>query len=223
MTAQIWWIIRKDMVSEWRSRRALPAMILLGIVVAVTVSLQIDLPAASGRQIVASLLWVAIFLAAAMGLDRSFALESEGGCWRALFLYPVSASAIYLAKLAVNMVWLAALQSVLIPLFAVLTGVPLLAHPWAMLLVAALGNAGIASAGTLLSALAARARKGANLTAVLALPTAIPVVIAATQATRLLAEGTLDRSWWDWNSLLAAFAAIFIVAGVVLMDFVAEE
>ena len=47
--------------------------------------------------------------------------------------------------------------------------------------------------------------------------------IAATQATRLLAEGTLDRSWWDWNSLLAAFAAIFIVAGVVLMDFVAEE
>ena len=57
----------------------------------------------------------------------------------------------------------------------------------------------------------------------LALPTAIPVVIAATQATRLLAEGTLDCSWWDWNSLLAAFAAIFIVAGVVLMDFVAEE
>jgi heme exporter protein B len=223
VTAQIWWIIQKDLVSEWRSRRAFPAMILLGIVVAVVVSLQIDLPVASGRQIAASLLWVAIFLAATLGLDRSFALEREGGCWRGLLLYPVSASSIYLAKLTVNVVWLAVLECVLIPLFVVLTDAPLLAHPWAMLLVAVLGNAGIASAGTLLSALAARARKGANLTVVLALPTAIPAVIAATQATRLLAEGALDRSWWDWNSLLAAFATTFIVAGVVFMDFVAEE
>jgi heme exporter protein B len=223
VTAQIWWIIRKDLVSEWRSRRAFPVMILLGIVVAVVVSLQMDLCAEAGRQTAASLLWVAIFFAAAIGLDRSFALEREGGCWRALLLYPVSASSIYLAKLAVNVVWLAALEGVLIPLFVALTDAPLLAHPWAMLLVAVLGNAGIASAGTLLSALAASARKGANLTVVLALPTAVPVVIAAAQATRLLAEGTLDRCWWDWNSLLAAFAAVFIVAGALLMDFVTEE
>ncbi len=223
MTAQIWWIIRKDMVSEWRSRRALPAMILLGIVVAVTV-LAADRPARRLRPPDRRESPLGGDLSGRRDGARPVVRPGERGRLLARpVLYPVSASAIYLAKLAVNMVWLAALQSVLIPLFAVLTGVPLLAHPWAMLLVAALGNAGIASAGTLLSALAARARKGANLTAVLALPTAIPVVIAATQATRLLAEGTLDRSWWDWNSLLAAFAAIFIVAGVVLMDFVAEE
>ena len=52
---------------------------------------------------------MAIFLAAAMGLDRSFALESRGRLLARPVLYPVSASAIYLAKLAVNMVWLAAL------------------------------------------------------------------------------------------------------------------
>ena len=44
MAAQIWWMIHKDLVLEWRSRRAWPAMILLGIVVAVVFSLQIDLP-----------------------------------------------------------------------------------------------------------------------------------------------------------------------------------
>ena len=104
-----------------------------------------------------------------------------------------------------------------------LADVPLLDHPWAMALVALLGNMGIASAGTLLSALATRVHKGANLTVLLALPMAIPVVLAAAEATRLLAEGRIDGSWWDWNGLLAAFAAIFIVAGMVLMDFVAEE
>ncbi len=223
MTAQIWRIIQKDLVSEWRSRRACPAMILLGIVVAVVLSLQMDLPAEHKRQMAASLLWVAVVFAAAIGLDRSFALESEDGCWRALLLYPVSASAVYLAKLTVNIVWLAALECVLIPLFVVLADVPLLAHPWAMVLVALLGNAGIASAGTLLSALAMRVHKGANLTVLLTLPMTIPVVLAAAQATRLLVENRLDGSWWDWNGLLAVFAAIFVVTGMVLIGYVAEE
>ena len=61
------------------------------------------------------------------------------------------------------------------------------------------------------------------MTVLLALPTAIPVVLAAAEATRMLTDGQIDRAWWDWNSLLAVFAAVFIVAGTVLMDFVAEE
>jgi len=198
-------------------------MILLGIVVAVVFSVQMDLPAEYRRQTAAGLLWVATFFAAMLGLDRSFALEREDGCWQALLLYPVSPSSVYLAKLAVNIVWLATLQCVLIPLFVVLADVPLLGRPWGMALVALLGNLGIASAGTLLSALATRVHKGANLTALLALPMTIPVVLAAAEATRLQAEGRIDGAWWDWNGLLAAFAAIFVVAGMVLIDFVTEE
>ena len=111
MATQICWMIHKDLVSEWRSRRAWPAMIVLGIVVAVVFSLQIDLPFEYKRQVAASLLWIAIFLAATLSLDRSFALEHEDGCWRALLLYPVSPSSVYLAKLAVNILWLAVLQA----------------------------------------------------------------------------------------------------------------
>jgi heme exporter protein B len=223
VTAQIWWLIQKDVVSEWRSRRAWPAMILLGIVVAVVFSLQIDLPFEHKRQMTASLLWIATFLAGALGLDRSFALEREDGCWQALLLYPVSPSSVYLAKLVVNVIWLAALQCTLIPLFALLTDAPLMARPWAMALVALLGNLGIASASTLLGALAARIQKGASLTALLALPIVIPVVLAAAEATRMQVEGRIDAAWWDWNGLLAGFAVIFIVAGLVLMDFLVEE
>ena len=151
MAAQIWWMIHKDLVSEWRSRRAWPAMILFGIVVAVVFSLQIDLPSEYKRQIAASVLWITIFLAATLSLDRSFALEREDACWRVLLLYPVSPSSVYAAKLAANIIWLAVLQAAIIPLFAVLTDVPLLDRPWAMGLVALLGNVGIAAVGTLLA------------------------------------------------------------------------
>jgi hypothetical protein len=51
----------------------------------------------------------------------------------------------------------------------------------------------------------------------------IPVVLAASEATRMQVEGQIDGAWWDWNGLLAAFAAIFVVVGTVLMDFVTEE
>ncbi len=51
----------------------------------------------------------------------------------------------------------------------------------------------------------------------------IPVVLAASQATQMQADGRIDAAWWDWNGLLACFAIIFIVAGVVLIDFVVEE
>ncbi len=223
MATHIWWIIQKDLLSEWRSRRAWPAMIMLGIVVAVVFSVQIELPAEYERQIASGLLWIAIFLAATIGLDRSFALEREDGCWQSLMLYPLSPSAVFLGKLAVNVVWLAVLQATLIPLFTVLTDVPLLNHFWAMALVALLGNVAIASAGTLLAAVAARVEKGTSLTALLTLPLVLPVVLAAAEATRLQAEGRLDGAWWDWNCLLAGFAVVFVVAGVVLMDFVAED
>ena len=198
-------------------------MILLGIVVAVVFSVQMDLPSEYKRQMAASLLWVAIFLAAALSLDRSFALEREDGCWQALLLYPVSPSSVYLAKLAVNVVWLAVLQCVLIPLFVVLTDVPLLSHPGPWPWWRCWGTSALPRPARCSSALATRVHKGTNLTVLLALPMAIPVVLAAAEATRLLAEGRLDGAWWDWNGLLAAFAAIFIVAGMVLMDFVAEE
>ena len=223
MTAKLWWIIHKDLVSECRARRVWPAMLLLGITVALTFALQMDLLPEQKRRIVGSLLWLAIFFAGSLAVDRSFASEREDGCWEGLMLYPISPTAVYLAKLVVNVVALAALQCVLIPLFVVLSDVPLLAHPGPMLAVALLGNLGIAAIGTLLSAMAAGIRHSGSLLVLLVLPLAIPIVLAAAEATRLIAENDLGPEWWRWVQLLGAFACVFTVAGTVLFDFVVEE
>ncbi len=92
-----------------------------------------------------------------------------------------------------------------------------------MLLVALLGNLGLASVGTLVSALAAGIRHGAGLAVLLVLPLVVPVVLAAAEATRLVAQGPLGPDAWRWLQFLIAFDVIFITAGTVLFDFVVEE
>jgi heme exporter protein B len=223
MPAKLWWLIHKDLISERRARRVWPAMLLLGIVVALVFSLQMDLPPSEKRQAVGGLLWLAVFFAGAAAMDRSFALERDDGCWDALRLCPVGPTTIFLAKLSANVIALAALEAILIPLFAVLSDVELARHPWTVLLVAILGNVGIAAVGTLVSAMSAGIRHGAGLLVLLVLPLATPVVLAAAESTRLACEGPLGPEFWRWVQFLAGFAAIFVAAGVMLFDYVVEE
>ncbi len=223
MAAKLWWMIHKDLVSEWRARRAWPAMLLFGTMVALMFGVQIDPLPEHKAQITGSLLWLAIFFAGMLAIDRSFAAEREEGCGQGMQLYPISSTAIFLSKLAVNVVALAALQTVLIPLFIVLCDAPLAMHPGAMLLVAMLGNLGIASVGTLLSALTSGTRHSGSLLALLALPLTIPVVLAASKATQCLGGEQISPDWRLWVQLLGAFAAVFTMAGVLLYDFVMED
>ena len=223
MTAKLWWMIRKDLRSECRARQVWPAMILLGIVVAAMFSIQMDLLPAEKQRLVGGLLWLAIFFAGMLAVERSFASEREEGCWEGLFTYPVSPSTVYLAKLSVNVIALGVVQCILIPLFAVLADAPLLSHPAAMLLVAGLGNLGISAVGTLSSALASSLPRRGNLLVLLVLPAAIPVLLGSPEATRLLVEGDLSAEWLRWVQLLGAFAVVFITAGIILFDFVVED
>ena len=220
---KLYWMISKDLLSECRSLRVWPAMLLLGVVVALMFAMQTDLPPDGLRRIVGGLLWLTIFFAGTLALDRSFAAEREDGCWEGLLCYPVSPTCIYLAKLIVNVVALAALECVLIPLFAILTDVPLLAHPGPVIAVAVLENLGLAAVGTLLSAVANTGRQSSYLLPLLVLPTVIPLVLGAAEATRLAVEHDFGPAWWRWVQLLGAFAIVFTTAGIVLFEFTVEE
>ena len=152
LTAKLWWIIHKDLVSEWRARRVWPAMLLLGIVVALVFALQMDLLPEQKRQIVGEPALAGDLLRRHAGPRSVLRRRTRGRLLGRPAALSGLAAAVYLAKLVVNVVALAALQCVLIPLFVVLADVPLLAHPGPMWLVALLGNLGIAAVGTLLSA-----------------------------------------------------------------------
>lgn len=223
VTAQLWYMIRKDLLCEMRAKRAWPAMLLLGLVVAIVFSLQIAFLSQQKAQVCGIVLWVTIFFAGLLGIDRSCASEQADDCWEGLLSYPVSPAVVYWSKLLVNALALGVLELLVIPAYAAVTGVEILRPVWAIALVAIAATFGLSAVGTLLSALANGIGQSGQLLALLVLPLAIPVILAAAEATRLIALGRIDDEWWRWLQLLIGFAVIFIAAGTVLFEFVIED
>ncbi len=223
MASQLYWMVYKDLVSEYRARQVWPAMLMLGALVTFLFSAQLDVVVEGKYRMLGIQAWLAIYFAGVFALHRTFAVEHTDGCWDAMRLYPVSPTWIYTAKLAVNFLALAALQVVVLLLFVILINAPLLDHPWQMALVAVLGNMGIASVGTLLGGLWACTRRGASVLAFLTLPLVTPVILAASEATRLLAENEIGLEWWRWVSFLGVFAVVFVTAGILLFEFLIED
>jgi heme exporter protein B len=220
---KFFWIVAKDLLLEYRSRRSWLAMLLLGTVAAAVFLYQIDVPRDMRLGVASGLVWLAVVFAGVVALDRGFALELEENCREALVAYPVAGATIYLAKTTVNAIALAALQAVLFPLFIALGDLPLTGHLMALAAVAAAGNVGIVAVGTLAGALAAGLRQNSGMLTLLLTPLAMPIVVAAAEATRLCGADALDAAWWRWMGLLGFAAFSLLTGGVLLADSVLKE
>lgn len=218
-----WWLVAKDFVAEFRGRRAWPAMLLLGLVVVVLLAAQVNLPAEYRLQVVSGLLWLGVFFAGTLALEGTFAGEREDGCWRVLLLYPLPPAVLYLAKVAVNVAALTLLEFVLIPALAVFADAPVVRRPLALALVALMGNTGFAAVGVLVSALTSGLPRRGGALALLLLPLAMPVLLAAAEATRLLATAGFTGDCANWVQLLAVFDVLFVTVGVLVFEFVVED
>lgn len=218
-----WWLVVKDLVGELRGRRAWPAMLLLGLLLVLLLEIQIDLSGEQKNRVICGLLWLDVFFAGTLALERSFASEREEGCWRVLFCYPISPTMVFLAKMAVNFVALALLEAVLVPAFTIFSGVPLLERPWLLGVVLVLGNLGFISVGVLASALTSHSSHKGGLLALVLLPLVTPVLLGAAEATRLAVIGDLNEQWWSWIQLLATFSVLFTSLGILVFHFAIED
>jgi heme exporter protein B len=198
-------------------------MLMLGALVTFLFGAQLDAVVEGKSRVLAVQIWLAVYFAGTLALHRTFTAEHVDGCWDALRRYPITPAWIYTAKLTVNTLVLTALQAVILSLSVLLSNVPLHEHPWHMAVVAGLGSVGIASVGTLLGGLWLCSRQGASMLAGLALPLVAPVILAASEATRLVAEGEIGPPWWRWVGLLGVFGVVFVTAGIVLYDYIIED
>jgi heme exporter protein B len=219
----LWWLIHKDVTRELRAHHVWPGMLLLGLVLVFLVAAQVDLPPAQLAHVAGGLVWLAIFFAGTLALERSLAGERDAGCWQTLMLYPVAPSVLFASKLAVNLAALVFLECVLVPAFIVLTDVPIAARPSQLALIAALGNIGFAALGTLVSALTAGLRHRGGLLALLLLPLVTPILLGSAEATSLSLAGEFDPLGWRWVHFLAGCAVAFTTLGAVAFEFVLEE
>jgi heme exporter protein B len=170
-------LARKDLLLELRAKETLPAMLLF-VISALTI-FHFALPTGTGEVAALGLLWIALLFTALLGLTRAFVPEREQGTMDALVLAPCERSAIWLAKTLAVFAFLAVVEAVALPAFAVFfSGID--ARTVAAV---ALANVGICAVGTLTGAMAVAGRARELILPLLFLPLAIPVVVGGVGAS----------------------------------------
>ncbi len=181
---QVWAILWKDIRCELRSRQTWIGMALFALLVLVIFNFAFDLRVDNKVAVAPGALWVAFIFASLLGLGRTIAAEREQGSLDRLLLCPVDRKAIYLAKLLGNVLFIGVVEIVALPAFAALFNLPLLVGE--LIPIVLLGTLGIATIGTLFSAMAAATRARELLLPILIFPLITPVVIGVVRLTQTL-------------------------------------
>jgi heme exporter protein B len=219
LAGQVWYILVKDVRCELRSKQMWIGMGLFALLVLVIFNFAFDLRVENTAAVAPGVLWVSFIFASFLGLGRTIAAEREHGSLDRLLLCPVNRKAIYLAKLLGNVLFIGVVEIVALPVFSILFNVPFAVG--GLIPVVLLGTLGIASVGTLFSAMAAATRARDLLLPVLVFPLIVPIVIAAVRATGEVMAITANEP--PWLGLIAAFDAIFLTLSTLLFEYVIEE
>jgi heme exporter protein B len=216
-------IAAKDLRIELRTRDVLTAMGLFALLIIVVASFSFPTAGEHRDAIAAGLLWMAFLFAMLLGVGRTLAMEHEDACIDALVTSPVPRESIFLGKVLSNLAFVAVAEALLLPLAIVLLqlepgrGIPLL------LLTVVLATVALVTVATLFSTMAANTRTREAILPLLVIPVAIPVLIAAVQATAIALAGGSPGDATAWLLLLTAAAALFLLLGLATYRHVLEE
>jgi heme exporter protein B len=214
-------ILWKDLVAEVRSKELLSAMLVFALIVVVVFNFAVELRLELARQTSIGFLWITILFAGMLGLGRSLAREQDRGCLDGLLLCPVNRGMIFLGKMAGNLIFILAVEVVVVPLFIFLFDVPFFLP--LQLLIVLLGTVGFAGVGTLLSAMAVHTRARDVMLPIILLPVTIPLVLAAVRASRIVLDGRDVSELLPWAGMLVAFDLVMITVAYLTFDYVVEE
>ncbi len=217
-------LLAKELTLEWRTRESVPAMVLFAIATYVVFHFGLDRDRLAG-DLAAGVLLVTLLFAAILGVNRLFVAEHEQGGFDAFLLAPVDRTALLVAKAAALFVFLALVELVAVPAFALLLlGPPLTQALPQLVLVLVLADAGIAVVGTLVAGLAIQTRARDLIVPLLALPLLVPVLLAAARcATPLFADGGARALPGDWLAVLAIYDLLFALIAYAVFDFLLED
>ena len=213
-------IVWKDITSEMRTREIATSLVAFALLVIVVVSFTLE-PGQNTSSIAAGILWVALTFAGVLGLSRSFVIEKDKGCLQGLMLCPVDRSILYLGKMLSILVFMIAVEIIILPVFIVLLDQS--GFPPQLAVIALLATIGFAAVGTLFSAMAVNTRARDVMMPLLFLPVASPVIIAAIKSTGLVLAGESWGAIASWLGVMAAFDVIFLAVSPLVFEFVIEE
>ncbi|PYP24333.1 MAG: hypothetical protein DMD51_11940 [Gemmatimonadetes bacterium] len=221
--SQAWTVARKDLLLEFRTRTAIVSALVFTALVLTLFNFGRDPTAVPTIDLAPTILWVTFTFAAMLAMNRAFQLELENDALEGLLASPLSRTSLYWGKLLANLVFVAVVEVVGLPLFVLFFDVPVAPVLGPLIAVIALATVGFVAVGTLFSALVIRTRFAELLLVVLLLPFLLPPLIGAVQVTaRLLGGRPLSESA-GWLRLLAAYDIAFVTLATLLFPFTVEE
>jgi heme exporter protein B len=215
--------LRKELLLQWRSRAQFMAVFVFGAAALLLFSFAVGPVAEMLRQFSAGFLWLGLLLSSTLTLAESFHAEMENRALEGLLLLPANPRALYYGKAIANWLQLTLLGIALIPVMVILydagtTRVPML------ILIIALGTAGLSAPGTLYAAMTAQVAKSKQtLLPLLLFPLIVPALLASVKATSLTILGDPMNQSSAWIILLVAFDAIYWSLCGLLFGRVVEE
>ena len=215
-------ILWKDLVSEWRSRDRVIAMLLFSILVAVVFYFALPgLRPEELRALTPGLLWTAYLFASLLGLNRSFALELENDALAGLALAPGNRGWIFLGKATANWVLISIVQILTAGVFALFYRVDLSPALPGLAAVVGLGTVGICAAGTLLAAMAVRTGFREVLLPILLLPALFPILAGAVEGSLAALAG--NPVPFSALQLLIVIDGVYLIVAFLGFDYVLDE
>lgn len=226
-------LITKDLRTELRGRDTLPPMIAFAFTVSMLLAfaapapsrLVVPLPLPVGSiafiDVIAAFFWITMLFAGLIGFGRTFEVEREDGAIDALLLAPLDHSGLFMAKAIANLAFLAIVEAVLLPTFALLFHLDLGLGWFSLLGVVALVDIAFVGIGTLFASVAAHTRSRELILPILALPVLVPVFIAAFELTAdlLAGEGFDAVAARGWFGILVASDVVFTIAAALVFEF----
>ena len=217
-------VLRKDLLLELRSLETVPTMILFSIVTFVIFHFGLNRASIDG-QLAAGVLTVTVLFAGMLAVNRLFVAEREQGGFDAFLLAPVDRNSLLLAKAAALFVFLAGLELIAVPAFAILLlGVSLWPALPGLIAVLALANLALAVIGTLVSAIAVQSRARDLIGPLLGLPLLVPALIGMARASGpLLVSHSTGSPPAKWLAILALYDLVFALLAYAVFDFLLED
>ena len=217
-------LLRKELLVELRTLESVPGMSLFAVTTFVVFHFALNRNTIDGDE-AAGILWVTLLFAAILGVNRLFVADADQGGFDGFLLAPVNRTAMLVAKALALLAYLAVLELVAVPAFALLLLGPSLGQALPGLLwVLVLGDIGVAVIGTLVAALAVRTRARDLLGPLLALPLLVPVVIGCARASSpLFSAAHATGSPVRWLLTLGLYDLVFGLIAFALFDFLLED
>jgi heme exporter protein B len=212
----VWSHLRKDLQLEWRSRDSINGMLFFSLLVVVVFSLAFDPTTAMSRQIAGGILWVALLFASITALNQAWTREQRNRVLEAQRMAPSPPSALFLGKALANLIFVAIVEIVLAPLFAVFYNLHPQGQGWLLLLVMPLGTWALVCNGTFFAALGLRTRNREMLLPLILFPISIPALLGMINATTAILSGEFEPGLWI--RLLVAYNIAFTTVCLLLFE-----